>query len=64
MDALSGLKRIASCLFPRFVSCFLLFADLFSSPEGGLNLRTPAGPGTGICWMFDTVIEVHTEVTI
>ena len=64
MDALSGLKRIASCLFTQLVSYYLLFADSIAFYKGDLNLRIPAEPDTGNCWMFDTVIEVDTEVTL
>jgi len=54
MDALSGLKRIAACLFAQLMSCYPLFADSISSCKGDLNQRIPAQPDTGKSWMSDT----------
>jgi len=62
MDALSGLTRIAECLFAQLMSYFPLFADSISSCEGGLNQRIPVEPDSGKSWFFHTVIVVNAIV--
>jgi hypothetical protein len=62
MDALSGLTRIAECLFAQLMSYYTLFADSISSCKGGLNQRIPDEPDTGKSWFFDTVIMVNAIV--
>ncbi len=64
MDALSGLKWIASCLFTQLFSYYLLFVDSIASYKSDLNLPIPVEPDTGNYWIFDTVIEVDTEVAL
>jgi len=62
MDALSGLTRIAECLFAQLMSYFPLFAVSISSCKGGLNQRIPVEPDSGKNWMVHSVIVVKAIV--